>query len=480
MGLEFIPETDTAEFRVAIRMPAGTRMEETEKAVTSAAEIVRELPELTSIYVSVGSAGDAFSTRSGSTNEGYIVGALVAPNERSRDLTAVTEALRRDIVIPGARVTVSASGMLDPGGVPIEVQLRGEDLTVLQALATQAAEQIRKIDGTREVRTSIDEGLPEVQVKVDRARAASYGLSPSQIAAAVQSAVKGQVVSQYRSGGKEFDIRLRATADSRSDMEALAQLPVGSGEQIVALGDVAAIRRGVGPTLVERQDRARVVKVTGDIHGRDLGSVMEDVKASMERMPKPPGYSVAYGGQNKEMEDAFGGLTKALSFSIVLVYLVMAAQFESFLHPFVIMFSVPLSFVGAILALVLTGRNMDISGMIGVILLVGIVVNNAIVLVDYVNQLRREGHSRDEAIRIAGPTRLRPVLMTTLTTLLGLLPLALGLSQGSDLQAPMATVVIGGLSLSTLLTLVVVPVVYSLFDDMVRRLTRRSESPAAS
>jgi hydrophobic/amphiphilic exporter-1 (mainly G- bacteria), HAE1 family len=480
MGMEFIPKTDTGEFRISIEMPAGTRLEETEKAIQQVVAAAEKLPELQQTYVVVGSTGEAFSTSSGSSSEGYMVGMVGDPAGRTRSLEEILETLRQTVVIPGAVVTINASGMIDPGGVPIEVIIKGDDLGVLEGLAEQAADHIKQVPGTREVRTSVGEGLPEVQIKVDRARAAAYGLSPSQVAVAVQSAVKGDVVSQFRTGGKEYDIRLQATEDARADVTALSQLPIGTQSgQSVLLGQIADLVKTAGPTVVERTDRARVVRVTGQLYDRDLGSVMKDVKAAMGRMAMPPGYTIDYGGQNEQMEDAFGGLINALLFSIVLVYLVMAAQFESFLHPFVIMFSVPLSFVGAVVALVISGRNMDISGMIGVIMLVGIVVNNAIVLVDYINQLRREGWERDAAIREAGPTRLRPVLMTTLTTLLGLLPLALGLSQGSELMAPMSTVVIGGLTLSTLLTLIVVPVIYTLIDDLVRRMTGRKETMAA-
>ncbi|HWI61709.1 MAG TPA: efflux RND transporter permease subunit [Symbiobacteriaceae bacterium] len=482
IGFEFIPRTDTSEFRVSVTMPPGTRLAETEKAMNTAVDAVKAVPELKQMYVSVGSAGDAFSIRGGATNEAYIVGALVDPHARDRGLEEIMESLRAQILIPGARVTVNSSGMLDPGGVPIEVQIRGDDMAVLESLADHAADVIKQINGTREVRTSIDEGLPEVQIKVDRSRAAAYGLSPSQIAVAVQSAVKGQEVSKYRSGGKEFDILLRATEETRSDMTALAQLPISPGYgQAVPLGDVATLQQGAGPTVVEREDRARVVKVTGQIHGRDLGSVMDDVKAQMAQVAMPPGYTVTYGGQNKEMEDAFGGLIQALLFSIALVYLTMAAQFESWLHPFVIMFTVPLSFSGVFASLVLTGRALDISGMIGIILLVGIVVDNAIVMIDHVNQLRREeGKSVYEALAEGCPTRLRPVLMTTLCTLLGLFPLALGYSQGSDLQAPMATVVIGGMVISTLLTLLCIPVMYSMFEDVVGAVVRRLKRDEAA
>jgi hydrophobic/amphiphilic exporter-1 (mainly G- bacteria), HAE1 family len=476
MGFEFIPQSDTGEFRISVKMPPGTRLEETERALTDAAQVVKALPEIKTWYMSLGSSGDNFTVSSGGANQGYLVGMLKSKSEgRDRGLDEVMEAVRNELALPGAQVTLSVAGTIDVGGVPIEIILSGEDLGVLEGLADQIAREVAQVPGTREVRTSVDEGLPEVQVKVDRARAASYFLSPSQVAQAVQSAVKGQEVSKFRVGGKEYDIRLQATEASRRDQAALSNLLITSPTgQSVPLADIATISKAVGPTVVERDDQSRVVRVTAQLYNRDLGSVMSDIKASLATMPFPPGYEVAYGGQDEMMTDAFGGLALALAFAIVLVYLVMVAQFESFLHPFVIMFTVPLAAVGAIVALVITGRNLDISGMIGVILLVGIVVNNAIVLVDYINQLRRNGHDRDEAIRIAGPTRLRPVLMTTLTTLLGLFPMALAVGEGSELMAPMATVVMGGLALSTLLTLVVIPVMYSLIDDLLKKMWGKS------
>ncbi|MFZ5827297.1 MAG: efflux RND transporter permease subunit [Bacillota bacterium] len=474
MGMEFVPSSDTGEFRVAIKMPPGTRLEETEKAVEQAVQQIRAVPELERIYIAVGGSPTSYVSGGSKSNEGYIIGMIPPKDERSRSLSQVMEDVRSRIVLPGARVTVTASGMIDPGGQPIEVSISGSDLMVLEDLSRQVMAEVAQVQGTRELNSSVGDGLPEVQVKVDRARAATYGLSPSQIAQSVQAAVKGQVVTKYRVGGKEYDIRLQAAEESRRDVIALSQLPIATpGGQTVPLGELARVVRAAGPTVVEREDQSRVVKVTGQIYNRDLASVIADIRARLSKLPVPPGYTISYGGQNEQMEDAFGGLALALAFSIVLVYLVMAAQFESFLHPFVIILTVPLSIVGAIFALVITGRNLDISGMIGVILLVGIVVNNAIVLIDYTNQLRREGMDRDEAVRTAGPIRLRPVLMTTMTTLLGLFPLALGISEGSDMQAPMATVVIGGLGLSTMLTLLVIPVVYTLIDDLVVWVNRR-------
>ncbi|MEW8977856.1 MAG: efflux RND transporter permease subunit [Symbiobacterium sp.] len=478
MGLDFIPVSDTSEFRVTIELAPGTRLEETQAAVEQVVAQIEDLPELRSMLVSVGTTGGAYSI-GGQSHQAYITATLSSPDERKRSLDEVVEDVRTRIFLPGAKVTVQATGTIETGGNGIEVQIKGDDLQELEELAQQAMTIIAQVPGARDLDTSVSEGLPEVQIRVDRARAASYGLTASQVAAAVQAAVRGQVVTQYRVGGDEVDIRLQAHESIRENIAALEQLPIATPVgRTVFLGEVADLTRGVGPVSVDREDQMRVVKITGQIYGRDLGSVINDIKDRLAEFPLPPGYEIAYGGDYEMMEEALDGLLKTLVYSVVLVYLVMAAQFESFLHPFVILFSIPLAMVGAVLALVVTGRSMDISAMIGLILLAGVVVNNAIVLVDYLIQLRRLVMERDEAVRVTGPRRLRPVLMTTLTTVLGLLPLALGLSEGSDLEAPLATVVIGGLTLSTLLTLVVIPVVYTLFDDLLVRVRGRRAAPS--
>ena len=479
MGLEFIPKSDTSEFRITIEVPPGTRLEETQAVAWQAVSQIEDLPELRSLYVAVGTTGSAYSLAGGQSHQAFIAGTVSRPNERSRSLDEIVEDVRNRLLLPGADVSVKATGTIEIGGNDIEVQIRGEDLEVLEDLANQVMAIVAQVPGTRGLSTSVSEGLPEIQIRVDRAKAARYGLSASQVAAAVQSAVRGQVVTQYRVGGDEYDIRLMATESARRDVNALSQLPVETPlGQTVPLGELADLIRGVGPVAVDREDQMRVVKVTGQTYNRDLGGVISDIRARLAKFPLPAGYEIAYGGTYELLEEAMTGLMQTLVFSIALVYLVMAAQFESFLHPFVILFTIPLAMVGAVLALVMTGRSMDISAMIGLILLAGVVVNNAIVLVDYINQLRRQGMDRDEAVRITGPRRLRPVLMTTLTTVLGLLPLALGLSEGSELEAPLATVVIGGLTLSTLLTLVVIPVVYTLFDDLLVRVRRRTAARA--
>ena len=240
---------------------------------------------------------------------------------------------------------------------------------------------------------------------------------------------------------------------------------------LIPLGEVAEFRRAVGPVSITRNDQVRSARVTAQLFGRAVGPVLADIEKQLSNLELPPGYTVDYVGEQQQMSDSFGSLWQALVLAIMLVYMIMAAQFESLLHPFIIMFALPQTFVGVVLSLVITGRTLNVPAFIGVIMLAGIVVNNAIVLVDYINKLRSRGLSCREAILTAGPHRLRPILMTTMTTVLGMLPLALGFGAGAETQAPLATVVIGGLTASTLLTLLVVPVIYSLMEDLGTRLT---------
>lgn len=475
IGTEFIPAMDTGLFRVVVELPSGSRFEETEKVVQRAEAIVRQLPEVSAVFSMVGAdAGDMDGGGQAISHRGSVYGKLAPRRQRARSLDDVMEEVRRQLEgQPGVRVRVEASGALGPGGDPVEVRIIGDDLEVLEQLALQVRDEMRRVPGIREVESSVTMQLPELQVRVDRLKAAEHGLTPVQVAALVRSAVSGRVATQYRVGGEEVNIRVRATAAARADADALRSLPLITPRGgHVLLGDIAELHTGAGPLAINRSEQARVVTVRAGLYGRDLGRTMSDVREQLAAVPLPPGYALDYGGQNEQMEEAFGGLLLALGLAAVLIYLVMAAQFESYLYPLTIMVSVPLAFVGSIAALALTGRSVDIAGLIGVIMLVGIVVNNAILLVSYINILRGRGMARDEAVLQAGPTRLRPVLMTALTTILGLLPLALGMGEGTELQAPLATVVIGGLTLSTLLTLVVIPVMYTLLDDLMCRLSR--------
>lgn len=479
LGFEFIPKMDTSEFQVSVELPDGTRLEETERVARQVESVVRAVPEVHTVYTTVGTSGSLFE-RGTSSNVAGVTAFLVRPKDRTRNLETIMDDVRRQLAaIPGAKIQVNMGGAVGPGGAPVEILVKGDDLDVLKTLAARVEAEVARVPGTREVDSSVTRGLPEVQVVVDRRKAASLGLTAAQIAQTVRTALQGTVATRYRVGGEEYDIRVRAVQAAREDLNALGDLylPTPSGQQ-VPLREVAQLVRTTGPTSVTREGQARVASITAQVAGRDLGSTMAEIRQRLAAIPLPPGYSIAYGGQSQQMDESFAGLGQALVLASVLVYLVMAAQFESFLHPLVIMGSVPLAFVGAIYSLVATGRSLDIAAFLGLIMLVGIVVKNAIVLIDYVNQLRRRGLPRFDAIVRAGPTRLRPVLMTTLTTVLGLVPLALGFGEGAEEQAPLATVVIGGLTFSTLLTLVVIPVVYSIADDLVQGAWLRRLLPA--
>jgi HAE1 family hydrophobic/amphiphilic exporter-1 len=314
---------------------------------------------------------------------------------------------------------------------------------------------------------------PELQILIDRERAGSLGLSASQIANSVRNAMAGQVATKYRLEGDEIDVRVRLAEQSAEKLSDLSGLIITTPSgQSVPLREIASIQVAKGPVTINRENQSRVATISAQIIGRDLASVNTDVQAKLAEVELPPGYQITYGGQNQEMMESFTSLAQALGLAIILVYMVMAFQFESLLYPFIIMFSMPTTFIGVVLSLAITGRAFSISAFMGVIMLAGIVVTNAIVLVDYVNVLRRRGMEREAAILKAGPTRLRPILMTALTTVLGMIPLALGLGEGGESQAPMATVVVGGLTVSTLLTLILIPVVYTLLDDLNLKLNK--------
>jgi len=475
IGVEFLPGMDAGEISIEIDMPRGTALAETGRAAGRVESLCASLPEVKTTFVSVGSAEEMGGFGTSEADRARIRVQLAPRRERERSTEAVAEEIRRRVAkIPGAEIKVAAvdpkmAGM--PTEAPVALTVRGKDLAELKRAAGLVAEEVRQVPGTRNVKTSLEEGKPEIEVRLDRARAASYGLGTAQVAQTLRTAVFGQVVTRYRSGGEELDLRLRLVPGARTSVQDLESLYIAAPNGVaVPLREIAELREVEGPSVIPRKDQTRVCYVTGDLAGRPLGDVMKDIQARLAGLRLPHGCEIIYGGEYKEMQESFSSLTFALLLGILLVYMVMASQFESLLHPFVIMFTMPLAVIGVVLGLALTGKTFNIAAFIGVIMLAGIVVNNAIVLVDYINTLRRRGMARREAILQAGPVRLRPVLMTALTTVLGMVPLALGIGTGAEADAPLAVAVIGGLTVATFLTLVVVPVVYTLFEDLGSRI----------
>jgi HAE1 family hydrophobic/amphiphilic exporter-1 len=484
VGAEFIPKMDQGKITVSITLPNGTMLKETEKVVAEVEKRVKELPELKQLYTSIGSSGAPAVIANSTSNRAQLELTLVDKEQRAVSTEQVTELLRKRLAdISGAEIEVTETDQSGgPQAAPLEVSLRGDDLAVLEDISAIIAGEMKQVAGTRNVKTSLEETRQEIQVLIDPQKASLYGLTTSQILSNVRTAFDGQTVTTYQTGEDQIDIKLMMPKSYQDDIAYLQQLriPAAGGAQI-ALSSVAEIVHKDVPSVIKRSNQTREVTITSDLVGRDLQSVSREIEARLNALKLPDGYTIEFGGQSKEMAEAFGSLGLAIILSIVLVYMVMASQFESLFTPFIIMFSIPPTFIGVVVGLLVTGKPLSVPALIGYILLVGIVVNNAIVLIDYVNTLRKRGIERNEAILQAGPLRLRPILMTTLTTILAIMPLAFGGGSGNESQAPMAIVVIFGLSFSTLITLILIPVVYTWFDDLGRkwknRKRKRKQSP---
>jgi HAE1 family hydrophobic/amphiphilic exporter-1 len=481
LGMELIPELIQGEFFANVELPPGTRLEVTDRQMVDLGDAAEGIDGVRTVYTIAGTSneqgGSAGETRE---NVGQLTVTLDPPISRQREDNAM--AVVRDVVErDNARMAEGLSERKNNGrpilsarfGRPsyfsfrtaIEVEIRGFSLELLDRLADEAALRMRAIPGLADVTSSTEGGHPELQIILDRDRLASYGLSVADIAGVLRNSVQGEVATEITRSDRTIDIRVRADERYRDSARDLSNLSVARIDSVAiplsAVGDIVEVE---GPAEIRRADASRVARITANLDGRDLGSVSSDIERALGEMVWPPGYDWRLGGQEQEMQTSFGSMRLALGLAIFMVYLVMASEFESLLHPLVILFSMPFAVIGVLLTMWLFGVTISVVSLIGFVLLAGIVVNNAIVLVDYANQLRRAGMAKIEAIKRAGSIRLRPILMTTATTVLGLTPMALGLGEGAELRTPMALTVIGGLLTSTLLTLLVVPAVYVLLD----------------
>ncbi|EXJ17003.1 efflux RND transporter permease subunit [Imhoffiella purpurea] len=469
IGTEFLPPSDEGEVRVTGEMEVGTRLDLIDRQTRQMEEIVyAAVPEATSSVVSVVTSG----TRGSAKANGEIRLSLTPAAERSRSNQAIAEDLRQRLEgrIPGMKIRTRAPQgqflleRLLAGTEGVTVEVRGFDLDTLGLLAGQVADAIGDVAGVTDVEVSREAGIPQLQIHMLRDKIADLGLTVRDVTEVVETAVAGSKAGELRTEGDSYRILVQLeNAEKRSIDEILdLTLRTPDGEQ-VALRNLVTTENGRGPVIVERKDQQRVVSVTANVSGRDLGSVAADVRERLGDIPRPVGYDLTIAGNYEEQQKAFDELLVSLLLALVLVYMVLASQYESLLDPLVVMLSVPVASVGVVLTLLLTDTTLNLQSAIGCIMLCGIAVNNAILLVDQTGRLRAEGLQVREALAEAGRRRLRPILMTTSTTLLALLPLALGIGEGADAQAPLARAVLGGLAASTLITLVLIPAVYSLF-----------------
>ena len=348
---------------------------------------------------------------------------------------------------------------------PIEVEIRGHDLGKLRQLAGKAEAALSRIKGLTDIKSNLQRGNPEVQISYDRDRLARYGLNLKQVATLVRNKIQGQVATRFRERERRLDVLVMLDEADRQSIRDIQNLIINPNSQVrIPLSAVAEVRIQEGPSEIRRIDQQRTALLTANLAGLDMGTASGRIYDALSRIEMPTGFEYLVTGQNREMETSLRSLRLALLLAMFLVYIVMASQFESFLHPFVIMFTIPLAMVGVVIALVALGISINVMVFLGVIVLAGVVVNNAIVLINYTNILRARGMTKIEALVQSGHTRLRPIMMTTLTTVLGLTPIALGVGEGAELRIPLAVTVIAGLTSSTVLTLVVIPVVYAVLD----------------
>ena len=406
----------------------------------------------------------------------------VDKTERERTIQQITDwVAARTASVPGAiRISTVAAGDHGPSG-GLQKEVSGQHMDDILTQANRVAGVIRKTPGAVDVDISYKESKPERRIVVDRIRAAQFDLSVAQVAIAARTAIDGDDTAKFREEGTEYPIRVQFAKSDRSRSSDVENLIIGTSDGApLYLKDVADVRYDLAPTKIDRKNRQRVVYVTANLAtGAQLGNVGNAVDRALQKTPHVPGTTTGTGGIEKIMLESFGYMISALLLAIALVYMLMGALFESFLTPFVIMFSLPQAMIGALLALLVTGNSLSIVAMIGIIMLMGLVTKNAILLVDYTNTLRSRGKNRHDAILEAGPTRLRPILMTTFAMIGGMMPTALAVSRGAEMRAPMAIAVIGGLVLSTLLTLIVIPVTYTIVDDAWQWLMR-TFSPASA
>jgi len=483
VGVDLMPATDESEVRVNIEMEVGTKLDRLDETVRRIEAIIeREVPEAVYMLANVASSG-GFQTVGSNTAQIRVW--LVPVAKRDRSSAQVANELRRKLTgLPGATVRVrEGQGLfiMRMGAntdQAIGIEIRGYDLQVGQSLARQISTVVADVPGITDVQISRDAGMPEYRVKIDRNKAAELGLSATQIGSTVQTAMGGTAATKVRVEGKEYDVLVRLAEEDRRGLDNINNLTIlNSAGRPVALQSAAWLQSGEGPVRVERRDRERIITVSVNYVGRDMGSVVEDLRAALREVSVPQEFAVLIRGDWEEQQKAQREMIFAVLMAIVLIFLVMAGQFESFRGPFIVLFSIPVSLIGVVAVMMLTKTPFTIQAFIGLIILVGISVNNAIVLVDLVNRMRREEKIElFRALEIAGERRLRPILMTSFSTILGLLPMAIGLGEGSEAQVPMARVVIGGLMTSTLITLVLIPVIYSLVEQGAEKKRVKLES----
>ncbi len=470
LGSEFIPEQDQGEFEIVVNAAPGSSIIETNKIMKQIESVVRKKSGVVDMLTTIGSGNNPVT-------EGDILVKLVEKSKRNYSTTELMSELRHEIHIPGADISYDPPS--GPGGQqkPVIFSVRGENLTVLDNLAKKVENIVKTTPGAVDVDNTLQNSKPELRITVERQKASELGVNVNSIATTVRALVDGYDATKFQEGEDQYNVKVRLRQSDRKTLADLSNITVKStkktaagGTILIPLSDVAFINNGVGPSVINRYDRKREIEIQANLSGKLLGEVLGPAQQRISKLNMPPGYSVEVAGTGEQQSKSFVNILLSLALAIIFVYIVLASQFESFVYPFSIMLALPMSIIGAVLALIAFNGSLSIMSMIGIIMLMGLVTKNGILLVDYINIERDRGLSREEAILSAGPVRLRPILMTTFAMVFGMIPVAFSLGTGSELRAPMGQAVIGGLITSTLLTLFIVPVAYSILDDIPKWL----------
>ena len=498
LGAELIPSLAQGEFTFEVRLPEGKALRQTDLVMSSVEREVATYPEVRAVFSSVGGSNkNQFAHESKEENVAQLYVVLKNKRDKAAEARTIDRIRNRLQQYPEVTFTFSRPTLFSVK-TPVEVEVYAYDLNAQRRAAELIAARMQGIRGLSDIRTSTELGNPEIQVRFDRERLARLGLDETQVSNAIRSKIRGDVATRYREDDKQIEILVRAGENQRNTVESVQNLLLnvpprpGTQPQVpqpreperpadpapvtvpaqqqrgvpIRLASIADVVVDRGPSEVRRIRSQRAAVVSANLSGRDLTTVSSEIRAELQRLRGvlPGDMTIELGGQNEELSTSYNSLLFALVLAVFLVYLVMASEFESFLHPLIILFSVPFGLVGVVLALTLTGTTISVMVLLGVIILIGIVVNNAIVLIDYTNRLRAEGYSKREALKVAGEVRMRPILMTMLTSVLGLVPMAVGWGDGSEIRSPMAIAVIGGLAFATVLTLIFIPVMYEALD----------------
>ncbi len=487
VGTEFFPATDESQFNVTVKLPVGTRIEQTVKYVEKVEALIRKyVPETRNIISDIGvpseKSGNLFSQNPG-TYAANINVELVDPTQRTRSEEQIMNAIRPKLMaMPGAKIYLAPGGFLHfllnfGSAAPIDVEIMGYNLSTGMHLAREVDDIVRSTPGATDAQISMDAEMPQLKVVVNREKAGALGVNVSDVANTVTTAIDGTVASQFTSPrtGNQYNILVRFDRSDRNNISDIGKLTVPSSSgQLVELGNIAKVVMTKTPVEIDRKYQQRIIDVTANVTGRDLGSVAASIQRRLDNLHIPSGFQIKQSGNIQQQKSTFGSLLVALILAIIMVYMVMASQFQSLIDPFIIMFSVPLGLVGVVWALFLTNTDLSVTSFEGVIVMIGIVVSNGILLVDYINRLRKRGMELHEAVILGGRTRLRPILMTSLATVIGLIPMAIGIG-GDKSQAPLAIAVIGGLTVSTFLTLIFIPTLYTIFEEKIKRELKQEE-----